>query len=98
MTGLMRLGNRSTTISGVSPDPSGIGSSGISSTPRRGVAATDGRTGAQVAAIARIIRLNLKNGLRLWDMVMTPHRIGWNTAWLAAARSILLRIYCEDNC
>src|SRR5215510_15001815 len=60
-------------ISGVSPEPSGIGNSGTSSTPDRGIAATESKR-TQLAAKARINRLNLKNGLRLFDMGTAPHR------------------------
>src|SRR5262249_61246405 len=88
--GPMLFGNRSTTISGVSPEPSGIGSSGTSSKPRRGVAATDSKR-TQVAAIARINRLKLKYGLRLCDMATTPQRVVWDKARLAAARTNLSR-------
>src|SRR5262249_55465415 len=89
-TGPTLFCNRSTTISGVSPEPSGIGSSGISSKPRRGVAATDSIR-MQLTAIARINRLKLKNGLRLCDMATTPQRIVKDTARLAAARTNLSR-------
>src|SRR5262245_8666868 len=56
-------------ISGVSPDPSGIGSSGISNAPSRGVAARERRTRRLLAAKPRS---NKRSDLKLRDITIIP--------------------------
>src|SRR5262245_8087581 len=86
-------------ISGVSPEPSGIGSSGTSSTPILGVAATDSRR-TQLTAKARINRLTLKNGLRLFGMGTTPQSVGIGLGYRsdgAVANDFIATIIAESR-